>query len=116
MGYFCPDCGAKLAQSQKCCPYCGAELSDRQRQSKAAARGSLTGTAFIEKAKGWESPQKNGRRPGFVMLATLLLLAFGIVAGFLYIHLGAFAGKETETAQAPPEDGLAQGEGGQEES
>ena len=72
MGYFCPDCGAKLAQSQKCCPYCGAELSDRQRQSKAAARGSLTGTAFIEKAKGWESPQKNGRRPGFVILGLLL--------------------------------------------
>ncbi len=114
MGYFCPDCGAELAPGQKHCPHCGAELSEGWQQSKAAAHGSLTGADFIEKAKGWESPKKKGRSPGFAMLATLLLLAFGVVAGFLCIHLGAFAEKGTEAAEALPKDGFAQSAGGQE--
>ena len=110
MGYFCPDCGAELAPGQKICPCCGAQLSDMQIQS-AAARSSLTGAAFVEKAKGWESPKKKGGRPGFAMLAGLLLLAFGAVAGLLCIHLfGDFAEKGTEAAQALPEEGEAQEE------
>ncbi len=117
MGCFCPNCGAELAPGQKRCPHCGAECLELQMQPKAAARGSLTGADFIEKAKGWESPKKKGRAPGFAMLATLLLLAFGVVAGFLCIHLtGAFAGKGVENAQALPGDGLVQDEGGQEET
>ncbi len=117
MGCFCPNCGAELASGQKRCPHCGAECLELQMQPKAAARGSLTGADFIEKAKGWESPKKKGRAPGFAMLATLLLLAFGVVAGFLCIHLtGAFAGKGVENAQALPGDGLVQDEGGQEET
>ena len=117
MGCFCPNCGAELAPGQKRCPHCGAERLELQMQPKAAARGSLTGADFIEKAKGWESPKKKGRGPGFAMLATLLLLAFGVVAGFLCIHLtGAFAGKGVENAQALPGDGLVQDEGGQEET
>lgn len=105
MGYFCPDCGAEFAPGQKRCPSCGAQLPDMQTQAKSAACGSLTGAAFIEKGKGWASPQRKERRPGFAMLAILLLLAFGAVAGLLCTHLfGAFADKGVESAQALPEE------------
>ena len=110
MGYFCPECGAELALGQKSCPCCGARLSDIQIQPSDAERSSLTGTAFIEKAKGWASPQRKERRLGFAMLATLLLFSFCIVAGLLCVHLlGAFADQGAESAQALPE-GVAQSE------
>lgn len=119
MTKFCPNCGNKMGDNAKFCEGCGTELSDltsggvrvhdsvvQRSQVGAASVGNVNISPIIAptlevKKEDSQLSHRSAKRYGFIGLIFIVVLGFGLYAGFCS---GVFPIKTTSVA--PPESSV----------